>query len=103
MDPSNKWAVEIRNVSFEWTESMEERVARQNANAKGKKGSRPQKIESNLSEKNTKTVVASKPFALHGITMQIPRGQVVAIVGPVGSGKVCPDLSIYSTANNENL
>ena len=60
------------------------------------------KFESNLSEKNTKTVVASKPFALHGITMQIPylSGDLVKImVGRPGLTSVSVNVGMISCTN----
>ena len=81
IDPSQKLALEVIDATFEWEESLSTKEAKE-AMGKGKKG------------KNAKLpadkdlYVADAPFQVRNITMQIPRGSLVAIVGAVGSGKV---------------
>lgn len=44
----------------------------------------PPPVEKSVNEKAT---VAKEPFKMDGLNLEIPRGQLCAIVGPVGSGK----------------
>ncbi|KAI9463347.1 ABC transporter [Lactarius psammicola] len=80
-DPNLKYAVEIDNASFIWDgpppdlkESKEDKV-------KKKSPSEP------VSEFEPKEVKEEVLFKLKNIDLRVPRGQLVAIVGAVGSGK----------------
>ncbi len=80
-DENLKWAVEVLNAEFTW-DSLPSEVKAGNA----KQG---------IHNQNEKTVLAQvdspeeevSVFQLKDVNMEIPRGALVAIVGPVGSGK----------------
>lgn len=85
IDPSQKLALEVRDATFEWEESLAMKEAKEaQARAKGKKGKGPGagKVV------DPKAVDNSPPFQVRNINMLIPRGSLVAVVGTVGSGKV---------------
>ena len=89
-------AVRIKAATFEWEESVpQETIGGGKESKKGSKahtkGSKKEKKHAKDTEKETKTDVA--PFRVRDIDLEIPRGQLVAIVGPVGSGKVCHSIS----------
>jgi ATP-binding cassette, subfamily C (CFTR/MRP), member 1 len=86
-DETMSLALDVEDASFVWEESAEEREKRLQGAGKGKKGSKKINEKAIANPEKTDTV-QSKPFSLHHITLRIPRGQVIAIVGPVGSGKV---------------
>jgi ABC-type multidrug transport system fused ATPase/permease subunit len=81
-DPDLKYAVEIDNASFTWDGPPPDH--------KGKEAKKSR------SDPHPKTIPASEPreevreemlFKLEHIDLRVPRGQLVAIVGAVGSGK----------------
>jgi ATP-binding cassette, subfamily C (CFTR/MRP), member 1 len=93
VDPEQVSALRVVNATFEWEESPMEREIREKKDAeKGKKG----KVEDKGKKgKGTETQVGpmpvpgnSKPFQMTDVNMEVVRGTLVAIVGPVGSGKV---------------
>ncbi|KAH9043416.1 ABC transporter [Lactarius hengduanensis] len=84
-DPKLKYAVEIDNASFTWDGPPPD--LNEGKEGKGKKKS--------PSDPHLKPVLVSEPkevkeeilFKLKHIDLRVPRGQLVAIVGAVGSGK----------------
>ncbi|KAI9467371.1 ABC transporter [Lactarius psammicola] len=84
-DPKLEYAVEIDNASFTWDvpppdfdETMED---------KGKKKSPGDPHSKPVPVSEPKVVKEKVPFKLKHIDLRVPRGQLVAIVGAVGSGK----------------
>ncbi|KAJ3775268.1 ABC transporter [Lentinula raphanica] len=77
IDESIDAAVEVKGASFSWDAPPPEVEGKKK---KGKKAVRP-------SAPAAPTEAPQEPFKLHDITMTIPRGQLVAVVGQVGSGK----------------
>ena len=83
INPEQKHALEVAGATFEWEESLGEKESKERKGYPKKK----QQVEGRLgSDRNVGT--ATPPFRVHDITMMIPRGSLVAIVGSVGSGKV---------------
>lgn len=83
IDFSQKVALEVRDAIFEWEESLAVKEAKEAiARMKGKKGKAP------IAAVDPKKGGDSPPFQVRNVTMLIPRGSLVAIVGAVGSGKV---------------
>jgi len=96
IDDDQEPALVVENATFEW-ESFEK--LEDSGEAFSPKGGRgdggPMKgkdREVNVIE-NTLPGMDKPPFRVKNVTMKVPRGQLVAIAGPVGSGKVIlPDL-----------
>lgn len=81
IDPSQKLALEVHDATFAWEESLAVKEAKE-AKAKSKKGKAP--------AEGIKDIISddSPPFEMRNVSMLVPRGSLVAIVGAVGSGKV---------------
>jgi ABC-type multidrug transport system fused ATPase/permease subunit len=82
-DPELPYALEIENASFTWDSPPPEE-------GKGKKGKKKQSRNSKqepVSAPASTEVKEEVLFNLKNINIKIPRGQLVAIVGAVGSGK----------------
>ena len=58
----------------------------------------PVTVESAISE-DVPSAVEEKPFDLKGLRLEIPKGAFVAIVGRVGSGKVCNQVLLRYTCD----
>ena len=82
-DPKLKYAVEIDNASFTWDGPPPD--LDEDKEDKGKKKSDPHPEPEPESE--PKEVKEEVMFKLEHIDLRVPRGQLVAIVGAVGSGK----------------
>ncbi|GJE88588.1 ABC transporter C family protein [Phanerochaete sordida] len=83
VDPAQKLALAVRDASFEWEESLATKEAKEAlAKAKGKRGKGPAPAPVAVPKKED-----SPPFQVRNVTMLVPRGSLVAIVGAVGSGK----------------
>ncbi len=82
-DPELKYALEVENASFTWDSPPPDEGKEQ----KGKKKGRP--ISSSKPEPTSepKEVKEETLFKLKQIDFKVPRGQLLAIVGAVGSGK----------------
>ena len=80
IDPDLPSAVEVSDASFTWDTPPPEVETGKKARAKAKKAAK---------SKDTQDADAAreKPFEVTGIDLKIPRGSLVAIVGPVGAGK----------------
>jgi ATP-binding cassette, subfamily C (CFTR/MRP), member 1 len=92
--PDQTPALRVVDATFEWEESPMEREIREKQQAeKAQKGKGSEKDNKG---KGMKTPPApplapggiSKPFQMMNVDMEVARGTLVAIVGPVGSGKV---------------
>ena len=85
VDPELNYAVEIDNASFTWDGPPPDQNKGKEDNGKKKR----------LSDTHSKSEPESEPkevkkeiqFKLEHIDLRVPRGQLVAIVGAVGSGK----------------
>ena len=82
-DPELKHAIEIDNASFTWDGPPPD--VNEAKEDKGKRKSRSDAHPNRDSE--TKEVKEEALFKLKHIDLRVPRGQLVAIVGAVGSGK----------------
>ena len=81
-DPELKYALEVENASFTWDSPPPDEGKEQ----KGKKKDRSDtpKLEPTSEPKEVKE---ESLFKLKQIDFKVPRGQLLAIVGAVGSGK----------------
>ncbi|KAI9461546.1 ABC transporter [Lactarius psammicola] len=84
-DPNLKYAVEIDNASFTWDGPPPD--LKESKEDKGKKKSPSDPHLEPVSESEPKEVKEEVLFKLKNIDLRVPRGQLVAIVGAVGSGK----------------
>lgn len=79
-------AVRVEDATFEWEESLAVDVVDGGKEKKGEKTGKEHGKKVVDEEKKGDTVA---PFRVRDVRLVIPRGELVAIVGPVGSGKVC--------------
>ncbi|KAI9439889.1 ABC transporter [Lactarius indigo] len=84
-DPELKYAVEIDNASFTWDGPPPDLNEGKEVKGKNKSLSDPRPNPVPVSEPNE--VKEEAMFKLKHIDIRVPRGQLVAIVGAVGSGK----------------
>lgn len=82
-DPELTYAVEIENASFTWDGPPPD----EGKEGKGKKKDRRSSKHAPISAPAPDEVKEEVMFKLRNIDLKIPRGQLVAIVGAVGSGK----------------
>jgi ATP-binding cassette, subfamily C (CFTR/MRP), member 1 len=87
IDPDQKAAVVVKKATFQWEELPPDDQSDKKSNTDKKKVTKEHRKED------------EKPFQVESIDIIIPRGQLVAIVGPVGSGKVCFAKSSSITSN----
>lgn len=83
-DPDLKHAVEIDNASFTWDGPPPDLESKED---KGKNKSRSDPTPGPVPSSEPKEVQEEVQFNLKRIDLRVPRGQLVAIVGAVGSGK----------------
>jgi ATP-binding cassette subfamily C (CFTR/MRP) protein 1 len=93
IDPNLKEAILVERASFTWHQSSAERERHLKVDGKKKASKRSSRIKDKERQKG-KGEIASRepstettPFKLNNISLRVQRGSVVAIVGPVGSGK----------------
>ncbi|KAF8832683.1 hypothetical protein HHX47_DHR1001446 [Lentinula edodes] len=99
IEPNLPNAIEVRRSSFTWSDTVSTSAA---AGSTPNAGLAARKAMDNISKgknddqhtNNEKASSTTSPdkrsspaFSLHDITLTIPRGQLCAIVGPVGAGK----------------
>ena len=91
IDRSLPVAIRVNDASFQWEESSVEtndawgRGGRHSGRGRGTKESNKvakEKVQSNAGDQK-----GHAPFKLVDMTLEIPRGSLCALVGPVGSGK----------------
>ena len=80
-DPKLTYAVEVENASFTWDGPLPD----EGKEGQGKKKNRHSSKQASVSASNE--VKEEVMFKLRNIDLKIPRGQLVSIVGAVGSGK----------------
>ncbi|KZV74003.1 ABC transporter [Peniophora sp. CONT] len=78
IDPAHPYAVQATNTSFTWDVPPPEQASSTKKKSKRIAAAKAQE---------RKESVQDEPFEVTGIDLKIPRGSLVAIVGPVGSGK----------------
>ncbi|GAA5895556.1 uncharacterized protein JCM6883_001546 [Sporobolomyces salmoneus] len=71
----NKFALEVKNASFEWEAGSQPST--------GKKSKKKEEENEKLAAVQKK----EKPFRLENISLSVPKGNLVCVVGTVGSGK----------------
>ena len=83
IDPEQKLAVEVKAATFEWEESKGAGDAMTNSGKGGLEKAKKNK-EKAADGKGAVTPTVGPPFQVKDITMLIPRGTLVAVVGSVG-------------------
>jgi ABC-type multidrug transport system fused ATPase/permease subunit len=85
IDPDLDVAIRVMDASFQWASVKEPELLASEKNQKGRKS----KKDKNNAEKPEERVAdeAAEPFSIHNLNMEVARGRLVAIVGPVSSGK----------------
>jgi ABC-type multidrug transport system fused ATPase/permease subunit len=81
-DPELKHALEVENASFTWDSPPPDEGKEQKEKKKGRRASSNPEPTS-----ETREVKEENLFKLKQIDFKVPRGQLLAIVGAVGSGK----------------
>lgn len=82
VDEDGKWAVSVEEAIFEWESARKEG---KEVVKKGEKKDEKGKAKKRMEEKEEED---RKPFQVRLKEFKVDRGSLVAIVGPVGSGKV---------------
>ncbi|KAJ7116426.1 P-loop containing nucleoside triphosphate hydrolase protein [Mycena epipterygia] len=77
IDPTQEFALEVKDASFEWELASKERDAK--ASATTKSSEKVKDIDADSQDDD--------PFRVQNINMRIPRGTLAGVVGRVGSGK----------------
>jgi len=86
VDPNLDVAIRVKDASFQWTTIPEaEQLVEKGPKGKGK--DKKKKEEKKPKPKDNGDKPGEEPFAIDQLNMEVPRGRLVAIVGPVGSGK----------------
>lgn len=83
VDRSQDVAVRASNATFQWMTAASEETEKQT----NRKKEKSQKSETQTGASGDSTPKQQEPFSIPNLTMEIPRGKLVAIVGSVGSGK----------------
>lgn len=78
VDREQEFAVDVKGATFEWEESG----APPDADARRKKGTKG--AEGSAKAAAAPTTMANTPFRVREISMAVPRGTLVAVVGSVG-------------------
>ena len=85
IDTAQKYAISVRDATFEWelSEVADEPIPDRSASilTKTKEGGCAKSSQSDMH-------MNGPAFRVSNVTLTVPRGQLAAIVGPVGSGKV---------------
>ncbi|KAJ7039618.1 ABC protein [Mycena alexandri] len=74
IDPEQKFALDVRDVSFEWESASKDRDAKPETKASAK-------LKEDVESQD------EQPFRIQNVDMCIPRGTLAGVVGRVGSGK----------------
>jgi ATP-binding cassette subfamily C (CFTR/MRP) protein 1 len=87
IDPNLDVAVRVNDATFRWATAEPVEGQDSKTGAKGTSGEKQamKRSEGEKPRSSEETLVA--PFAISNLNITIPRGRLVGIVGPVGSGK----------------
>lgn len=84
INPELDVAIRAKNATFQWA-TVQEQENIQEKKGKGKRGREEKAKPTPIQDENAKE--KQEPFMVEDLSLEIPRGKLVAIVGPVGSGK----------------
>lgn len=94
IDPRLPVAIRADDASFQWATAKQDVAPQTGAGRGGGKGGKPGgkkkdkkggKDDNKTEEKSDKPT--EEPFSINHLNLEVPRGHLAAIVGPVGSGK----------------
>ena len=93
IDTTQEYAIDVRDATFEWESSdiADEQTSYSGTSKGDRYGPSLRKTkESDHAKSPQSDVCGNGPaFRVSNVTLTVPRGQLAAIVGPVGTGKVC--------------
>ena len=104
IDTAQEYAIIVKDATFEWesSEEVDEQIHSNIISTGVRRGLGRGRTKEENGTKNPEhaeesmLVHRNSPlFRVSNITMAVPRGQLAAIVGPIGSGKVCLTLWVY--------
>lgn len=84
INPELDVAIRAKNATFQWATVQEQEKIDDKRKGKGK---HERKEKSDVPVENEKPKEKQEPFMIENLNLEIPRGKLVAIAGPVGSGK----------------
>lgn len=84
INPKLDVAIRVKDASFQWT-TVSGPEQPEPSKGRGKKKEKKREAEAKIAEEEK--VLEGEPFAIEHLNLEVPRGKLVAIVGPVGSGK----------------
>ncbi|KAL5504423.1 hypothetical protein ACEPAH_8498 [Sanghuangporus vaninii] len=88
IDVSLDVAIKVEHATFEWEESApQESFGALGDNKNKDKDKKTRELTKKLEEIEDEKKMDTAPFRIRDVNMVVPRGQLVAIVGRVGSGK----------------
>lgn len=89
INPELDVAIRAKNATFQWATVQEQDQIDEKSNGKkGKQGRKErQKAKAAAGEKEALPKDKQEPFMVENLNLEISRGKLVAIVGPVGAGK----------------
>jgi ATP-binding cassette, subfamily C (CFTR/MRP), member 1 len=88
VDPEQKHGIVVENATFEW--EVTEKQAEIHTDAASER-------------KDVSMDTLAEPFRLANISMVVPKGSLVGIVGPVGSGKVRFCLACTASSSSQAI
>ena len=92
VDENSDYALEVKNASWSWDASLEQTDDKRKKPMQPRDDHRSARKDQSFNEKPAekvpeKAIDKENMFKVRDISLKIPRGKLVAIVGPVGSGK----------------
>jgi ATP-binding cassette subfamily C (CFTR/MRP) protein 1 len=109
IDPEAPFALRVNKATFAWTQVQEDSGDKKKAKDKDRSGAASKRVS--VASEDTKSpseegehardaaslrIAADQPFRVRDISIEVPRGSLVGIVGSFGCGKVFRSVRICS-------